>query len=93
MSLRRFLPKNRKTEAAQSSLQNDRQPTYTSNVQVNDSADSDSLSNRMRALSGSDAVSATLFDETESSLTDTLGVAETSEKATLRSNYSKRPSG
>ena len=85
MSLRRFLPTNRNTEAARSSLESDRPPTYTSNV----ADDADSLNDRMRALSGSDSVTVTLPNEIESSLTD--GVAETSEKATPR--YSKHPSG
>ena len=87
MSLRRFLPKNRNTEAAQSSLKNNGPLSYTSNVP--DGADS--LNDRMRALSaGSDSV--TLPDEIESSLalTDTFG-AETSKVATPR--YSKLPSG
>ena len=87
MSLRRFLPKNRNTEPARSSLENDRPPTYPSNI--TDSADS--LNDRMRALSGSDSVTL-VSDKIESSLTDTLGVAETSEVATPR-RFSKRLSG
>ena len=91
MSLRRFLPTNRNadSEAAQSSLENDRPlapTTYTSNAI--DSANS--LNDRMRALSGSDSVA--LPDKIESSLTDTLGIAKTSEVATPR-RYSKRLSG
>ena len=85
MSLRRFLSTNSNVEATQSSLDNDRTPTYASNL-TTASTHTDgvnSLSDRMRALSGSDSV--TVPDETESSLTDTLGVAE---KATPR--YSKR---
>jgi hypothetical protein len=71
MSLRRFLPTNRKAEANQ---KNDIRPptTYTSNVTTTPT----------HTLPGRDS---------ESSLTDTLGVAETSEVATP--NYSKRPSG
>jgi hypothetical protein len=72
MSLRRFLPTNRKAEADQSSLENDRLPTYTPNVTTTPT----------HTLPGRDS---------ESSLADTLGVAETSEIATP--NYSKRPSG
>jgi hypothetical protein len=84
MSWLRFLTKNRKAEADhRSSLEIDRPPstvvTYTSNVTT---APSDSLSGR-------DSVGQP--DETESSLTDTIGIAEKSEVAA--SNYSKRLSG
>ena len=76
MSLRHFLPTNRNAE---SSLENHRTPTYTSNITTapTHTAGADSLDDRMRALnvrvpvlSGHDSV-----DETESSVTDTLGIA------------------
>ena len=95
MSLRRLLPTNRNAEADRSSLENDRTPAYTSNVTAapTHTDGADSPNDRMRAqnvivpvLSGIDSV-----DETESSLTDTLSVAETSGVATPR--YSKRLSG
>ena len=90
MSLRRFLPKYHNTGAARSSLKNDRPSSYTSNV----AHGANILNDRMRALSVSDSESAsvTLLDKVESSLTDTFGIAETSEVATPR-RYSKRPSG
>ena len=117
MSLRRFLSTNRKTDAARSSLENDRPPAYTPNVtdgvdglnemRALSGSDSvtvpthtdgaNSLNDRTRALSlaGSDSVTLTLPDETvtNSSFTDTPGVADTSEKATPSPRYSKRLSG
>ena len=77
MSLRRFLSTNHSTEADQSYLEDGRQPAYSSNVTT-------ALSH---TLSGRDSVN----NETKSTLTDTLGVAETSEVATPK--YSKCQSG
>ena len=91
MSLRRLLQKNRNAKAARSPLENDRPPSYTSNVTIHtDGANSpnDRIRARHVSLPGRDSV---LPDETESSLTNTLGVADTSVVATPR--YSKRPSG
>ena len=82
MSLRRSPPTNRKAEAAQSSLENDdrlRPTTYTSNVETAPS----------HTLAGRDSV--THPDESESSLTDALGVAENSKAE--NTNYSKGLSG
>ena len=59
-------------------LESDRTPTYTSN---------DTMA-PTHSLPGSDSVK--LPDETKSSLTDTLGIAETSKVAKLTPNYSKR---
>ena len=72
-------------EAARSSLENDRPPTTYTSI-VSDSADS--LIDRMRALAGSDSVTVTLPDETESSRT-----TDTSESEVATPRYSKRPSG
>jgi hypothetical protein len=68
-------------EAYRSSLETDRTPTYTSNV----------TTAPPHSLPGRDSVRQP--NETESSLTETLGVAETSEVATPSANYSKRPYG
>ena len=68
------LTTNYNTEAARSSLEND--TIHTDSI----------------VLPGRDSVPEIMMppDETESSLTDTLGVAETSDLATPR--YGKRPS-
>jgi chlorite dismutase len=68
-------------EAIRSSLEtrSDRTPTYTSNV----------TKAPTHSLPGRDSVRQ--LNETESSLTETLGVAETSQVATPSANYSKRP--
>ena len=83
MSLRRSLSSNRNAEAdaadhLQSSLENDRLPTYTSNV----------ITAQTHTLPGRDFVS---LSPPESSLTRTLGAAETF--AITTPNYSKRPYG
>ena len=82
MALRRLFQRNRKPDAHQSSLENDRLGalTYTSNVKTAPT----------HTLPGSDSVR--LPDETESH-TDTPGLAETSQVATPNSSYSKRSSG
>ena len=83
MSLRRLLPTTRNAEAARNPLENDRTPTYTSNNTIHTDS----------SVPGRDSVM--LPDEIESSLTNSLGIAETSEVATPRigPRYSKRPSG
>ena len=99
MSLRRFLKKKKKNrnlnpEAARSPLENNRPPS--SNVTMaptHTQADgADTTNDRIRArdmsLPGRDSVM--LPDETESLLTNTLGVADTYVLATPR--YSKHPS-
>jgi hypothetical protein len=68
MSLPRLLTK-RKAEVEQNPLENDRPLTYTANLNI--------TSAPTVTLSGRDST-----DETESSLTNTLGVAETSEITT-----------
>ena len=89
MSLPRRLPTNRKAEVDRSSRENDRTPTYTSNVTTAPTHRMTARNVSVPVLSGRDSVM--VPDETRSSLTDILGVAETSEVATPR--YSKRPSG
>ena len=89
-------------------LENDRRTTYTSNTIITavtaprNTYGADSSNDRMRPrnlnvplLSGRDSVTLPVLDEleTESSLTDTLGDAETSEVAYPSPRYSKRPSG
>ena len=95
MSLRRFLQINRNAEAARSPLENDSTPTHTSNITMahayTDGADSPSDRIRARNVNMPGRDSEMLPDKTESSLTDTLGIAETSKVATPR--YNKRPSG
>ena len=95
MSLRRFLQINRNAEAARSPLENDSTPTHTSNITMahayTDGADSPSDRIRARNVNMPGRDSEMLPDKTESSLTDTLGIAGTSKVATPR--YSKRPSG
>ena len=76
MSLRRLFQRNRNVKADGSSLQNDRSPTFTSNVTTPSA----------HSLPGLDFVKPS--DETDSSITNTLDVAETSEVAAP--NYSKR---
>ena len=75
--------------------------TYTPDV-TTDGADSNSPNDGMRAmnesapvLSGSGSVTLPLAvpDENESSLPDTLGVADTSEVLVATTKYSKCPSG
>jgi hypothetical protein len=103
MSLRRFLSTNRNADADQDSLQSDRPPTYTSNVTSPPTyTEGHGPGDRVRAwntsvpsapiLSAPD--SDALLDETESSLTDTVSVVETSAAATspMGPRYSKRPS-
>ena len=81
MSLRQFIPTDSNVEAARS------QPTYTSNVTTaHTHTDGTGSPNSMP---GRD--SGMLPIKTESSFTDTLGVAETSKVVTPR--YSKRPYG
>ena len=81
MSMRRFFSINRNSKADRSSLENERPPPpYTSNV----------TSVPTHNLSGRDSVRQP--DETESSHTDTPGVAETPGLATQSPNYSKHPS-
>ena len=89
MFLRRFFQTNRDAEADRSSLENDRTPTYTSNVTTAPTHTDgvDRLSDRTRAwnvsdLSGCDSVT---LPESSGSPTDTLGVTTP--------RYSKRPSG
>jgi hypothetical protein len=74
-----FLPKLLK--ATQSSQTNDRTP-YTSNVTT--------APTHGHSLPGRDFVK---LNEPGSSITETLGKAETSEVATPSANYSKRASG
>ena len=86
MSLLRYLSRIRKAKADQSSLGKDGTPTtsstYTSNVTIASS----------HSLSGRDSVGQPdETDETESSLTDTIGIAEKSQVATP--DYGKRLSG
>ena len=81
MSLRRFFTTNRKAKTDRSSLGKERTPTY-SNVTT--------APGPSHNLAGQDYVGQP--DETESSLTDTIGVAEKSEVAATP-DYSKRPSG
>ena len=76
MFLRRYFSKNRNAEVDRSSLGEDRSPTYASNITTAPSY----------TLPGRDYVRQS--DETESSLSDTIGVAEKSKVATT--NYSKR---
>ena len=93
MSLSQSIPTDPNAEAARIPLENDITPTYTSNVTTvhahTDGADSPDDRMRARNVSMPGRDSEMLPDE--SSLTDTLGVAETSEVATPR--YSKRKSG
>ena len=79
MSLRQFFTPFPKAEADRSPLEDDKAPTYTSNV---------TTAGHPHTLSGHDSIR--LPDKSESSLTDTLALAETSEVATP--TYSKRPS-
>ena len=83
MSLRRLFQRKHKAEADRSSLrlglENDRPPSYTSNVTTAPA----------HTLPGRDSVR--LSDEPGSSLADTLSVEEVSQVVTP--NYSKRPSG
>ena len=78
MSLRQFVSTNHNAELDQSSLENDKPPGYTSESNV-----TTALTHTQISLAG-------LPNETRSSLTDALGLAETSKEATP--NYSKRPS-
>ena len=86
---------NRNAEAARSPLENDSTPTYTPIVSTahtyTDGADSPNDRIRAQNVSIPGCDSVMLPDKTESSLTDTLDVAETSEVGTPR--YSKRLSG
>jgi len=97
MSLRRFFQTNRNAKAAKAAKadrkscqwENDRTPSNVTTASTYTDG-SDSQDDRMRArnmgiLPGRDSVAPP--DETESSLTDILAVAETSEVATPR--YSK----
>ena len=92
--MRLFRRKNRNAEAARSSLENDSTPIYTSIVATAHTHTDDAYSpnNKIRArdvsMPGRDSVM--LPNETESSLTGTLGTLETSDVATPR--YGKRPS-
>ena len=81
MSLLRYLSRNRKAKADQSSLGKDgthtTSSTYTSNV----------TTARSHSLSGRDFVGQP--DETESSLTDAIGIADSETSKVAASDYSK----
>ena len=95
MSLRRSIPTNPNAEGARSPLENDSTPTSndtTAHAHTDgaDSSPNDRIRSQNVSMPGLDF--GMLPNKTESSsLTDTLGVAETSEVTTPR--YSKRLSG
>ena len=89
LSLRRILRTNRNAEDPRSSLEDDRPPSYTviDTMALTHSGSADSPNDRAWNVSVGPH-SAMLPDETEPSLMDIFGAAETSD-----SRYSKRPSG
>ena len=100
MLLRRFLTKNRKADADQTSMGDDRTTSNVTTIPTHNLSGRDSepllpstyyTSNVTTApshtLAGRDYVRQP--DESESSLADTSGVAE---KSNVGTNYSKRPS-
>jgi hypothetical protein len=104
MSFRRFIPSNRNSDAERNSLQSDRPPTYTSDVTAAPTypAGAHGPNDRVRAWSASVRSasvpsapdSETLLDGTESSVTDTISVAETftEAKSPTGPRYGQRPS-
>ena len=97
MLLRRFLSKNRNAEADQTSMGDDRTTSSVTTTPTHNLSGRDSEM-PPEPLSPSTSTSHTLAgydfetppDRTESSLTDSIGVAEKFKVATA--NYSKRPS-